>query len=135
FFFQGRAKGLLQQLYDAKVDTEAERLEVAEDDDSERVRQLAAKKAEWKASIDAGEQTPFLLAALSGPVSVNPVGVYDGLLGYGNFEIHSPQAAWNSCNLGELLWPQSRWSLLPLLLVSGGLSVLAVRMAKRGEAA
>ena len=135
FFFQGRAEGLLRELLAAKLDTEADRLELAVDDEVERARQLAAKRAEWEASIAAGEQAPFLLAALRGPVSINPVGVYDGLLGFGNFEIHSRQAAWNSCNLGEFLWPQSRWSLLPLLLVSGGLSAVAVRMARRGGAA
>jgi hypothetical protein len=131
FFFKGRAEGLLQELLDAKLDTEAGRLELQVADEKERDRQLEEKRAEWQASIDNKEQTPFLLAAMSGPVSVNPVGVYDGLLGFGNFEIHSRQAIWNSCNLGEFLWPQSRWSLLPLLLVSGGVSVLAVRMARR----
>ncbi len=131
FFFQGRAKGLLQQLLEAKLATEADRLELEGGDVAERARQLAAKRAEWERSINQREQTPFLLAALSGPVSINPVGVYDGLLGFGNFEIHSRQAMWNSCNLGEFLWPQSRWSLVPLLLVSGGLSWLAVRVARR----
>ena len=130
FFFQGRAKGLLRQLLEAKLETEADRLELEGGDLAERARQLAAKRAEWERSIDQREQTPFLLAALSGPVSINPVGVYDGLLGFGNFKIHSRQAMWNSCNLGEFLWPQSRWSLLPLLLVSGGLSALAVRRAR-----
>ncbi|HYR59007.1 MAG TPA: hypothetical protein VEO95_10270 [Chthoniobacteraceae bacterium] len=135
FFFKGRAEGLLRRLFEAKLDTERARLDAESDDPDEIQRQLAAKRAEWQASIDAGEQTPFLLAAIRGPVSINPVGVYDGLLGFGNFDMHSPQAAWNSCNLGEFLWPQSRWSLLPLLLVSGGLSALAVRLARRGAAA
>jgi hypothetical protein len=134
FFFKGRAEGLLKELLAAKLDIEAERLEIQVDDEVERQRQFEAKRAELQASIDNKEQTPFLLAAMSGPVSVNPVGVYDGLLGFGNFEIHSRQAMWNSCNLGELLWPQSRWSLLPLLLLSGGLSVLAVRMARGAQA-
>lgn len=134
FFFQGRCLGLLQQLLDARLDTEAARLDAASEDPGEARRQLAAKRAEWQASIDRGEQTPFLLAAMHGPVSVNPVGVYDGLLGFGNFDIHSSQASWNSCNLGEFLWPESRWSVLPVLLISGGLSVLAARMARRPAA-
>jgi hypothetical protein len=130
-FLEGRAEGLLGKLLAAKLDTEADRLEVAVEDPVERARQLEAKRAEWQGTIDREEQTPFLLAALRGPVSVNPVGVYEGLLGYGNFDIHSPQAVWNSCNLGEFLFPQSRWSLLPLLLVSGGLSVASVRLGRR----
>jgi hypothetical protein len=131
FFFTGKAGGLLQELLDAKMDIERDRLDAAEENPAERDRKLAEKHAQLQASIDAGEQTPFLLAALSGPVSINPVGVYDGLLGYGNFEIHSPQAMWNSCNFGEFLFPRSRWSLLPLLLVSGGLCLLAARLASR----
>jgi len=131
FFFQGRAVGLLNELLDAKLDLLHGKLELQVDDDAERSRQLEAQRAEWQASIDRGEQAPFLLAALHGPVSINPVGVFDGLMGFGNFAIHSPQAEWNSCNLGEFLFPNSRWSLLPLLLVSGGLSALAVRAARR----
>lgn len=134
FFFQGRAVGLLNELLDAKLDDEADRLEVAVTDPAERARQLEEKRAEWQGAIDRGDQSPFLLAALRGPVSINPVGVYEGLLGFGNFAIHSPQARWNSCNLGEFLFPESRWSLLPLLLVSGGLSVAAVRRAATAPA-
>lgn len=131
FFFLGRADGLLKELLAARLDHEAGLLELRVDDPVESERQFEAKRAELQRSIDERQQTPFLLAALKGPVSINPVGVYDGLLGFGNFDIHSRQAAWNSCNLGELLWPQSRWSLVPLLLVSGGLSWLAVRRARR----
>jgi hypothetical protein len=50
---------------------------------------------------------------LTGPVSVNPVGVYEG----GYYRLFRPGSAvgrWNSYNLGELLWPESRLSLLPL---------------------
>ena len=100
------------------------------DDPVEVERVLAARRAEWQARIERGDQEPFLLAAIRGPVSVNPLGVYDGLLGFGNFDIHSLQAQWASCNLGEFLFPMSRWSLLPLLLVSGGLAMFAVRFAR-----
>ncbi|MGB8167096.1 MAG: hypothetical protein WCF18_06365 [Chthoniobacteraceae bacterium] len=135
FFFKGRAEGLLKELLAAKLDTEIDRLELQVTDETERARLFEAKRAEWQLSIDQREQSPFLLAALSGPVSINPQGVYDGLLGFGNFEIHARQSQWNSHNLGEFLWPRSRWSLVPLLLVSGGVSWLAVRTARRGEAA
>jgi len=134
FFFKGRAEGLLDELLAAKLDTLNGVLELQVADDAERARQLEAQRAEWQTAIDRGEQSPFLLAALRGPVSVNPVGVYDGLLGFGNFDMRSPQAERNSCNLGEFLFPNSRWSLLPLLLVSGGLSVLAVRLARGAQA-
>jgi hypothetical protein len=47
--------------------------------------------------------------------------MYDGLLGYGAFEMDSVPAEWASCNLGEFLWPCSRWSLLPLFVIGGAL--------------
>jgi hypothetical protein len=130
-FLTGRDGPLLDELLEAKIDIEADRLALTGMSEAERESQLAEKRAEWRASIDRGEKTPFLLAAIRGPVSVNPLGVYDGLLGYGNFEMDSPQAAWASCNLGEFVWPQARLSLLPLLLVSGGLSFAAWFCARR----
>ena len=131
-FFLGRCDGLLDQLLEARLDGEAEQLKETDDDPAEVQRALATRRAELQESIAHSEQRPFVLAAIHGPVSVNPVAVYEGLLGFGNFDIHSPQARWASCNAGEFLFPESRWSLLPLLLVSGGLSVLAVRAARRG---
>ncbi|MEA3209060.1 MAG: hypothetical protein QOE70_2117 [Chthoniobacter sp.] len=129
-FATGRTGGLLDQLLAANLDREATRLGREIEDPAERARQLEQDRAELRASIDRGEQRPFLLAAIHGPVSVNPVGVYDGLLGFGNFDMDSEPAHWASFNAGELLWPQSRWSLLPLLLVGGGLTVLVVRQAQ-----
>ena len=135
FFLTGRAGALLDQLLEARIDKESDRLRAAGIDDAEADRQIAERRAEWRAAIDRGEQDPFLLAALRGPVSINPLSVYDGLLGYGAFEIHAPQSQWASCNLGEFLWPQTRRSLLPLLLISGGLAFFAVRQARAGAKA
>ena len=132
FFITGRAGGLLDELLEARLDNESDRLHAAGTDDAEIERELAAKRAEWRAAIERGEQDPFLLAALRGPVSINPLSVYDGLLGYGAYEIHTPQSAWASCNLGEFLWPQTRMSLFPLLVVSGGLAFFAARSARSG---
>jgi hypothetical protein len=66
-------------------------------------------------------------AELRGPVSVNPVGVYEG--GYHKlFPPTSRVPAWNSYNLGELLWPASRLSLLPLLAwIVGGVALTLSR--------
>ena len=127
FFATGRAGALLDELLEARIDKESDRLRAAGLDDAEADRQLAEKRSEWRAGIDRGEKDPFLLAAIHGPVSINPVGVYDGLLGFGAFDMDAPQSAWASCNLGEFLWPRSRLSLLPLLLVSGALAVFAAR--------
>ena len=133
-FFTGKCETLLGQLLDARVDKEEDRLMLTVPDDAERARQLAEKREAWRGAIEAGEPTPFLLAAIRGPVSVNPVGVYDGLLGFGNFAMDAPQSAWASCNLGEFIFPQSRLSLLPLLLVTGGLSLIVWRRSRRRDA-
>ena len=135
FFAKGRPEALLDQLLEARIDKESDQLTAAGVSEAERETQLAERRAEWSESIERGEPTPFLLAAFRGPVSINPLGVYDGLLGFGNYAIGTPQANWASCNLGELLWPQTRRSLLPLLLVSGGLSAWALRRARRSPAA
>ena len=47
------------------------------------------------------------------PVSVNPIGIYDGLLTFTFFPANSLQCDWNSFNVGEFFFPQSRASLLP----------------------
>lgn len=56
---------------------------------------------------------------------------YDGLFTYTFYPPRSPQSGWNSFNAGEFLWPQSRWSLLPLCLICGGLSVWLLLEAGR----
>ncbi len=61
----------------------------------------------------------------AGPVSVNPGGIYGGgLLG-------PDELRWNSFNAGEFLFPESRWSLLPLLAVAVALAWLALRHARQ----
>jgi hypothetical protein len=120
-FATGRADGLLEQLLEARLDKEVDRLTAAGAGETEIESELAERRAEWRTAIERGEKDPFLLAAIRGPVSVNPVGVYDGLLGFGAFDMDSTPAAWASCNLGEFLWPQSRWSLLPLIVIGGTL--------------
>ena len=55
---------------------------------------------------------------IRGPVSANPIGVYEG----GYYRLFGPTsrvATWNSYNVGEILWPQSRLSLVPLALWLG----------------
>jgi hypothetical protein len=73
------------------------------------------------------------LSTIAGPVSANPVGMYEGWM-YRGFPPGSPQARWNSFNAGEFLFPESRWSLLPLLLLEALLGWLAIRAARRLDA-
>lgn len=79
--------------------------------------------------IPRGSAKPFLLAAIRGPVSVNPIGVYEGNY-FTMFPPGSRQTQWNSFNAGELIFPRSRWSLLPLGLVLAGFFTLSLRAAR-----
>lgn len=84
---------------------------------------LAATAADPQ--IASQVERPMLESVVPGylgddPVSRNPVGVYEGRA-FTVFRRASFPARWNSFNLGELLFPGSAWSLLPLLaLVAAG---------------
>ena len=134
-FFTGQVGPLLRWMADIKVEQEAERLENAEPDEAARAQKVAAYRAELLTGIERGDREPFLLAAIRGPVSVNPVGIYDGLLGWGMFPLGAAPSEWASCNLGEFLVPKSRWSVLPWLLGVGGLGLLAWGTARRQDEA
>ena len=67
-----------------------------------------------------GELTPSNLSTFAGPVSTNAMGLYEGSL-YRLSPPHSTEARWNSFNVGEFLFAQSRLSLLPLILICGAL--------------
>jgi hypothetical protein len=56
------------------------------------------------------------LAAVRGPVSVNPQGCYEGGF-FKVFPADDARCRWNSFNAGEFFFPGSRFSLLPLLFV------------------
>lgn len=135
-FAHGRAWPLLEEQIEMEIEKESAQLEDDSDESTARKLNPDALRAELRASIIRGDSSPFLLGSVEGPVSVNPVGVHEGLFTYSFFPPGSPQVRWASFNVGELLtpesfWAQSRWSLLPLLLLSGGLSAWAIMLAGR----
>ena len=65
---------------------------------------------------------------IAGPVSANPIGTYEPWY-YRLFPPGSEPVVWSSFNLGELLWPQSLASLLPVLLVLAAGCVAVRRLA------
>jgi len=110
-----------------------------------RAEGVAALRRQIDAAIAAGEPALLLatrgpdgrpglvrseLPTVVGPVSANPVGVYEGWM-YRVFPSGSPEARMNSFNAGELLFPGSRWSLAPLLAVEALLLAVAFRRASR----
>ncbi len=130
-FTSGRAWPLLREQISVQMEAEQERIAAETDDPAERTRRAEELRAAFHEGILRGEPSPFLLGSVEGPVSVNPLGVYEGLFTYNFFPPGTPQCRWASFNLGEFVAPQSRWSLLPLLLISGGLAGLALRESRR----
>jgi hypothetical protein len=128
-FFTGRVGPLLEQMLAIRVEAETARLEQEIPDPAERARVLEETRRELRASIDRRDPDPFPLAAFRGPVSVNSVNVFDGLLGYGLWPVGTAQTDWASFNAGELLFPMSRLSLLPLAVIALGGGMLLLRRA------
>lgn len=74
-------------------------------------------------------RSPFVLAQWAGPVSVNPIGVYESWFGRA-FRTGSSELRWNSFNAGEFFFPGSRWSLSLLLALCLPLGIGTVVMAR-----
>lgn len=134
-FIHGEARPLLERQRAVRKDYVArlEKLQaaVAEAPDGEEraKREDAVQKMEREiAGLDRDLNG---LLTVTGPVSVNPVGVFEGMFEYDFFPAGSPPTRWASFNVGEFLWLDSRWSLLPLFLLSGGMAGLAIVLARR----
>lgn len=93
----------------------------------------AAKLAALRRSADdivEGRDPGNPLGHVRGPVSANPIGIVEG----GYYALHPPDStpsAWNAFNAGEFLFPGSRLSLLPLVLLLGGCGFWMAREARR----
>ena len=130
-FAEGRAWPILNA--QMQVHMEKERLRIAElnSDVGTQMREENRLRAALRESILRGEPSPFLLGSVEGPVSVNPIGVFEGVMTYGFYPPGSPQCRWASFNVGEFFFPQSRWSLLPWALVMGVCTAFAVLTGRR----
>ncbi len=98
----------------------------------ERERARVQLEADLRAQIARGDPVRIPLAGVWGPVSANPIGIYEG----GFFRLTpagSRFARANSLNAGELIVPESRWSLLPLLLVAALLGASLARARPGGS--
>lgn len=132
-FVYGRNWPILNQLIDARLNESSVRLAATGLDAAARNLRLAQLHTKLLGTVKRGEKEPFPLAAFAGPVSVNPTGVYEPEC-FQIFGPHTVEARWNSFNAGELILHHSRWSLAPLLLVSGTLVALAFRCAGKTSA-
>jgi hypothetical protein len=132
-FFEGRAWPLLNQLTKEWIGDEEARLVASGTPPEERQKTHAATEAQIHQAILDGKDEPFALGSYTGPVSVNPTGVCEGGY-YSLFDPGSPQARWNSFNVGEFWFPASCWSVEPLLAIAALLGLwLAREAAQAGE--
>lgn len=77
---------------------------------------VASPWRDYLLPLAGGKEVVFPLYRVEGPVSANPQGMMEGYP-YDLFAPGSREAVWNSFNLGEVLWPRSLLSLMPLVLV------------------
>ncbi|HXC49764.1 MAG TPA: hypothetical protein VN634_02660 [Candidatus Limnocylindrales bacterium] len=122
-FTSGRPWPLLEDAIEQNVQQSMRQALARGDAKADVERKADQLRRELRARIESGERTPFELAGVVGPVSANPIGVYEGYY-FQKFPAGSDEAAWNSFNAGEYVFPRSRLSLLPLLLIAGGLLAL-----------
>jgi hypothetical protein len=113
-FVQGTPRALVGEKFNEWLDLQRRKLEKEIADPAGRAARLEAVRAEAWAKVSRGDQEPVWIAAMPGPVSVNVIGPWDGAY-FQNFPAHSRQARWAAFNVGELIWPESRWSICPLL--------------------
>ena len=133
-FTEGRAWPILNRLIAERLGEEKAALAASGVRHREQKATLVEDEAEMRQSIAAGSDDPLDLGSYCGPVSVNPTGVCEGGY-YSLFAARSPQARWNSFNVGEFWFPESRWSVVPLLALVGLLGVglgLARETARAG---
>jgi hypothetical protein len=128
-FFAGKAWPILQAQREAKIMAHETTLAERGLSAKERQHQLTVLGQQWQESVMRGDAKDFLLSTVHGPVSANPIGCYEGWY-YRVYNPHSVESQWNSFNLGEFLFPHSRMSLLPLLLIWCGSSVMLFRTGK-----
>jgi hypothetical protein len=104
-FFEGRAWPILNMLLKEWLGDEQARLEAAGVSPAAQKVRLDGLEADIRHSIGEGKDEPFALGSYVGPVSVNPTGVCEGGY-YSLFDAGSPQARWNSFNVGEFWFPE-----------------------------
>jgi hypothetical protein len=133
-FIQGRAWPILNLLIEEKLNQRSAEMTAAGVKPEAQKPLLDKFEADMRQSIAEGSDDPLDLGSYAGPVSVNPTGICEGGY-YSLFDAGTPQARWNSFNVGEFWFPESRWSVVPLLALVGLLGAALAWEAARAEAA
>ncbi len=115
-FTKGRAWPMIEREFEEYIRNESAKLEMQIPSPTERATRIAQLRAESWAKVQRGEKEPIWLAAITGPVSVNVQGAYEGSY-FHLYDAHTTQTEWAAFNIGEFLFPKSAWSIAPLLVV------------------
>jgi hypothetical protein len=129
-FIQGRAWPILNLLIAEHLEDQREQMTAAGMPPAQQEQILRKYEVDMRQAIVNGSDDPLELGSYAGPVSVNPTGMCEGGY-YSLFDAGSLQARWNSFNVGEFCFPESRWSVVPLLALVGLLSAGLAREAAR----
>lgn len=115
-FRHGRAWPIVHRELDEHLDGVRRMLEKEHPEPGEREAWFNLIEKDSRAKVSRGDKEPLWIAAMPGPVSVNVMGMWDGTY-FQTYDAHTTQARWVSFNAGEFIWPASRLSLLPLVLL------------------
>ena len=125
-FAEGRAWPIVKRKFEQHIQGVAAKLEKEIPDPAARAARLAELRAEAWAKVQRAEPHPLWIAAITGPVSVNIQGIYEGAY-FRLYEAHTPQTEWAAFNVGEFIFPKSQWSVAPLLVAWLAVAALCVR--------
>jgi len=142
YFVTGRGGEIVRKNMEGLLDQQDRRWATEGQPPDIRSRKMAELRGRLEQDLERGESdvlgeplelTPLALATIRGHVSVNPMGIYEGWF-YRVFPHQSQEAKWNSFNVGEIVFPESRLSLLPMLMVCGGFACWSIRLAMKSSA-
>jgi hypothetical protein len=130
-FVRGRAWPVIDAKFDEWLGGQLERLAKEGTPAAELEAHLKKVRAEGWEKVMRGDPDPLWIAAILGPVSSNVLGLWDGTY-FQEFPAHSPATEWAAFNVGELVFPASRWSIAPLLAL-WIVGALLIRRSKHGD--
>ena len=131
--FTGRPGPFLQSIVAGHL-KEYDRFLADEDTPSDvRLSKNALMRSGLESSVAQGDANPFPIASFDERISVNTIGIYEGWF-YQVSPPHTTQARSNSFNAGELLFPHSVASLLPLMICVGLILIISLQKAVNADA-
>ncbi len=130
-FLSGRASPILNAQLEELIRRADAELAEQELTGSELEAARARKRELLARSLERGS-APFALAHWKGPVSVNPIGIYENWIAR-TFVSTADEIGWNSFNAGEFFFAGRRSSLMLLFVLCLPLGGGAVMLARNHD--